>query len=69
MSKLNFMDWIAIVLSVAGAVNWGLFGAFGFDLVTALFGSASVLSSIVYIVVGLGGLYLIATAVKVSKPM
>ena len=69
MSKLNFMDWIAIVLSVVGAVNLGLFGAFGFDLVAALFGSASVLSSIVYIVVGLGGLYLIATAMKVSKPM
>jgi len=63
------MDWIAIVLSVVGAVNWGLYGAFGFDLVASLFGQANVLSSIVYIIVGLGGLYLIATAMKVSKPM
>lgn len=53
--------WIgAFVLVVVGAVNWGLVGLAQFDLVAALFGgSASVLSRIVYSLVGIAGVTLV----------
>ena len=54
--------WVAIVLSVIGAINWGLVGLFDFNLVSALFGPMSTLSRIVYVLVGLAGLYLLFAA-------
>jgi uncharacterized protein len=48
---------IALVLMVVGALNWGLWGIFQFDLVAALFGgNTSVVSRIVYSLVGLAGI-------------
>lgn len=54
--------WIAMILVIVGAINWGLIGLFEFDLVAALFGAASTLSRVVYCIVGLAGLALIAIA-------
>ena len=54
------MDMVALILSVIGCINWGLMGLFRFDLVAWLFGgSASLLSRIVYTLVGLAGLWCI----------
>jgi uncharacterized membrane protein YuzA (DUF378 family) len=53
---MKAMDWIAAALVIVGALNWGLVGLFRFDLVQATFG-ATVLSSIVYSLVGIGGVY------------
>ena len=39
--------------------NWGLIGFFNFNLVSYLFGSASMLSKVIYALVGICGLYLI----------
>ena len=51
------MNVAALVLMVVGALNWGLWGIFQFDLVAALFGgNTSPLSRIVYSLVGLAGL-------------
>lgn len=48
------MMWLARILVLVGALNWGLIGLFGFDLVAALFGGpASLLSRIVYSLVGI----------------
>lgn len=53
---------IALVLTIIGAVNWGLVGLFQFDLVAALFGGQDApLSRIVYTIVGLAGLVLAYT--------
>lgn len=57
--RLNALDWIAFILVIIGALNWGLVGLFGFDLVAFLFGGIPVLASIIYILVALAGLYLI----------
>jgi uncharacterized membrane protein YuzA (DUF378 family) len=54
--------WLALALVIIGAVNWGLVGLFQFDLVAALFGPASVLSRIVYSLVGLAGITLAGIA-------
>ena len=51
------MDYIALALVIIGAVNWGLIGFFSFDLVKVLFGDMSLLSRIVYALVGVAGLY------------
>jgi uncharacterized membrane protein YuzA (DUF378 family) len=58
------LDWIAMVLMIVGALNWGLVGAFDFDLVAAIFGSMSWLSRLIYILVGLAGLYGIYLAIE-----
>ena len=56
---------IAAVLVIVGALNWGLVALAHFDLVAALlgmsFGQTSVLSSLVYGMVGLSGLYQLVT--------
>ena len=51
-------DIIALVLVIIGAINWGCIGFFGLDLVGLLFGGqGSVISRIIYAVVGLAGLW------------
>lgn len=55
--------WVALILVVVGAINWGLVGIAQFDLVATLFGgSAATLSRIVYTLVGVAGLTLLATS-------
>jgi uncharacterized membrane protein YuzA (DUF378 family) len=51
------MDILALILSIIGCINWGLVGIFRFDLVAWLFGSMSVISRIIYTIVGLAGLW------------
>jgi len=55
---------VAYVLVLIGALNWGLVGIFGFDLVTAIVGSFPMLVSIVYVVIGLSSLYLLIGRTK-----
>ena len=47
---------IALVFTVIGAVNWGLIGLLDLNLVTTLFGIGTLLTNIVYIIVGITGL-------------
>lgn len=49
---------VALVLTIIGAINWGLVGLFDFNLVSAMFGSVdtSVLTRIIYGLVGIAGL-------------
>lgn len=55
---MKTFDVIAAVLLVVGGLNWGLWGAFEFDLVATLFGgNTAVLAKIVYCLVGLAALY------------
>ncbi len=58
MSKC--MDCTALILSIIGAVNWGLVGIFKLDLVNLIFGNLTWPSRIIYILVGLSGLYLLS---------
>lgn len=52
------LDTIALILVIVGAINWGLVGLLNFDIIAAIFGGAtSLLSRIVYSLVGLAGLY------------
>lgn len=49
---------VVLALILVGAINWGLWGFFQFDLVAAIFGGqSSTASRVVYSIVGLAGLY------------
>lgn len=55
------MDTLTLILSIIGCANWGLVGLFQFDLVAWLFGGeSSLLSRIIYTLVGLAGLWCIS---------
>ena len=60
MLCMNIITSIAFLLVIVGALNWGLVGLFNFDLVAAIFGSMSVASRIVYVLVAISGVYLLA---------
>ena len=62
--KNTALDATALTLSIIGAVNWGLIGLFKFDLVAFPFGSMTLLSRIIYTIVGICGIYLISFYVK-----
>lgn len=67
MNKLGVIDLVAIVLVIIGGVNWGLVGAFQFDLVKTIFGDMTVLSRIVYSLVGLSALYVAIIVPTLTK--
>lgn len=50
-------NWVALILLIVGGLNWGLVGLFQFDLIAAIFGEMSVLSRIIYVIVGLAAIY------------
>jgi uncharacterized membrane protein YuzA (DUF378 family) len=54
---MKFLDVLSVILVVVGALNWGLVGLVQFDLVAALLGDATGLTRLVYVVVGVAGLY------------
>lgn len=60
--KMNALEWTGFTLVIIGALNWGLVGLFKFDLVATIFGEMSVISRIIYDLVGLSGIYLIVNA-------
>jgi uncharacterized membrane protein YuzA (DUF378 family) len=62
---MRTLNIIALVLVIIGALNWLLVGLFTFDLVAAIFGTLSVLSRIVYILVGIAGIWLLFTLLPV----
>ena len=65
MKNLNIVDWIALSLVVAGALNWGLVSAFGVDP-SFLFGDGSIVANIVYDVIAVAGVYLLVSAIMGS---
>ena len=54
------LDVTALILVIIGAINWGLIGLFSFDLVATLFGNMTTFTRIVYVLVGIAGLYSIS---------
>lgn len=56
---MKIIDKIALVLVIIGAIVWGIIGIFNFNIVDALFGTGSIISRIIYILVGISGLWVI----------
>lgn len=67
MKSLNVFDYIALVLVIIGGLNWGLVGIFNFDLVATIFGNMSVLSRIIYSLVGISAIYMLIQIGNLTK--
>ena len=69
---MRTVKMVSLLLVIVGALNWMLVGLFGFDLVAALtgdsFGQTNVLSSIVYVLVGIAGLALVPSLFGRAEP-
>ena len=63
---MKTVHYIALILVIIGALNWGLVGLFRFNLVAAMFGEMSSLSRIVYVVVGAAGVLLAVTSASLQ---
>lgn len=66
--RLNGLDWVVLILVIIGGLNWGLVGLFRYSLVDAIFGTGSLLTRAVYILVGLSALYLIYLTMRINRP-
>lgn len=63
---MKALHMVAFVLVIVGAINWGLV-PFGFNLVTMVFGAVAELPNLIYILVGVSGVYLAATHMQDCK--
>jgi|MGYP000047304052 hypothetical protein len=63
---MKVLYYIALTLVIIGAINWLLIGLFNFDLVATIFGAMSVMSRIIYVLVGIAGLISIGLYPKVN---
>lgn len=63
---MKVINGIALTLVIIGTINWLLVGLFQFNLVDSIFGSLSVLTRIIYTIVGIAGLWSIAFYSKLS---
>ncbi|MDA0208387.1 MAG: DUF378 domain-containing protein [bacterium] len=63
----NSLHMLAFLLVIVGGLNWGLYGAFNFNLVEAIFGGMPWLESFIYILVGLAAIYKLLTHGKHCK--
>ncbi|MFY4775441.1 DUF378 domain-containing protein [Metabacillus sp. RGM 3146] len=67
---MSALQRIALVLTIIGAINWGLIGFFRFDLIAAIFGGqAAPLSRIIYGLVGIAGLINLAILFKPAEEL
>lgn len=67
---MNALQRVALILTIIGAINWGLIGFFQFNLVGSIFGgSASALSRIIYSLVGIAGLINLGLLFKPNEEM
>lgn len=57
MKILNGLDWFFLAILLIGGLNWGMLGAFNINLVSAIFGDVSAMTTIVYVLVGLSAIY------------
>ena len=64
--KMKTLNLITLTLVIIGAINWLLVGLFKFNLVDAIFGSLSAITRIIYILVGISGLWAISFFSKIA---
>jgi hypothetical protein len=62
----RWLNVVSLVLLIAGAVNWGLLGLFGVDLIATFFGPMSILSRSIYVLVGLAAVWELVRLPRIS---
>ena len=64
---MKILNSIVLILLIIGGINWGLIGLFEFDLVAYLFGTLSLISKIVYTIVGACAIYSLMFLAKIAE--
>ena len=67
MNNLKTLDMVSLVLVIVGGLNWALVGVLNFDLVATIFGDMSLISRVVYTLVGLSAIYLLTQIGNFAK--
>jgi uncharacterized protein len=62
MKNLSIVDWTTLIVLTIGGLNWGMIALFNVDLVSTLFGEMTVISRLVYGLVGISAVYLLLSA-------
>lgn len=63
------LDYTILTIAIIGAINWGLVGFFKLDLVNMIFGDMTIISRIIYAIIGLCVLYLVSLYGRVTNAM
>ena len=61
---MKYINYTALILIIIGGINWGLIGFFQYNLVDSIFGISSIISRIIYALVGLSAIYSISFLIK-----
>ena len=64
---MKSLYWVTLILLVVGGLNWLLVGLVDFDLVAAIFGRMTLLSRLVYVLVGLSAVMVLALSMRLLK--
>lgn len=64
---MNILKIITLILCIIGSINWGVIGLLNFNLVDTIFGVGSLISMIIYILVGLSGFISILTLIDLIE--
>lgn len=59
---MDFIKKLAFILVLLGAISWGLVGLFDFNIVTAIFSEGTTGTMVVYVLIGLSGVYELFTS-------
>lgn len=65
--KLGTIDWIALILVIIGAINWGIMGIVEKDLIMGFIGFSWNIARIIYILVGVAGLWSLVIVLPKTK--
>ena len=57
--SIPYLGLIAYILVIFGALNWGMVGVFGVDLVARLFGNNTLGARIIYILIGVAAIVML----------
>lgn len=60
------LDYLALVLTIVGAIIWGMIGLFNWNIISVIFGSGSWIGRIIYVIVGVAGLYTLSFFGRIS---
>ena len=63
---MKFLNYLVLTLVIIGALNWLLVGIFEFNLVESIFGGFSLVSRIIYALVGIAGIWAISFYNRIS---
>ncbi len=68
MRTYSALYWIALILTVIGGLVWGIIGLINLNVIESAFGAGSIVTRVIYVIVGLAALYLIAVNL-IERPM